>query len=96
MAADRPAYCGTERWRSLIAEASTRFEMPQVWLHGVMRAESAGCEAVDGYPITSTVGEIRAALNREVNQERWTSLDRDIQGMARDTVVDLGLDATDV
>jgi type IV secretory pathway VirD2 relaxase len=43
-----------------------------------------------------TEREIRAALNREVNQERWTSLDREIRGMARDTVVDLRSDATDV
>jgi soluble lytic murein transglycosylase-like protein len=55
-AADRPAYCGTERWRSLIAEASTRFEIPQIWLHALIRAESAGCEAVDGHPITSAAG----------------------------------------
>jgi type IV secretory pathway VirD2 relaxase len=43
-----------------------------------------------------TEREIRAALNREVNQERWTSLDREIQGVARDTVVDLRLSAPDV
>jgi type IV secretory pathway VirD2 relaxase len=43
-----------------------------------------------------TQREIRAALNREVNQERWTSLDREIQGVAQATVVDLRLDATDV
>jgi soluble lytic murein transglycosylase-like protein len=55
-AADRPVYCGTERWRSLIAEASTRFEIPQVWLHAVIRAESAGCEVIDGHPITSAAG----------------------------------------
>jgi soluble lytic murein transglycosylase-like protein len=56
MAADRPTYCGTERWRSLVAEAATRFEIPQVWLQAVIRAESAGCEAIDGHPITSTAG----------------------------------------
>lgn len=55
-AADRPVYCGTERWRSLIAEAGTRFEIPQVWLHAVIRAESAGCELIDGHPITSAAG----------------------------------------
>jgi hypothetical protein len=54
--ADRPVYCGTERWRSLIAEAGTRFEIPEVWLHAVLRAESAGCNAIDGHPITSTAG----------------------------------------
>jgi hypothetical protein len=56
IAADRPTYCGMERWRLLIAEAATRFEIPQVWLHAVIRAESAGCEAIDGRPITSAVG----------------------------------------
>jgi hypothetical protein len=56
MAADRPTYCGTERWRPLIAEAATRFEIPQVWLHAVILAESAGCEAIDGRPITSAAG----------------------------------------
>jgi soluble lytic murein transglycosylase-like protein len=55
-AADRAVYCGTERWRSLIAEAGTRFEIPQVWLHAVIRAESAGCELIDGHPITSAAG----------------------------------------
>jgi soluble lytic murein transglycosylase-like protein len=55
-AADRPLYCGTERWRSLIAEAGARFEIPQAWLRAVIRAESAGCEAIDGHPITSTAG----------------------------------------
>jgi type IV secretory pathway VirD2 relaxase len=43
-----------------------------------------------------TEREIRAALVREVNQERWTSLDREIQGMARDSVIDLRSDARDV
>src|SRR5450756_2613790 len=38
-AADRPLYCGTERWRSLIAEAGARFEIPQAWLRAVIRAE---------------------------------------------------------
>jgi type IV secretory pathway VirD2 relaxase len=43
-----------------------------------------------------TEREIRAALTREVNQERWTSLDRDIQGQARDFVVDFRSDARGV
>jgi soluble lytic murein transglycosylase-like protein len=56
MAADGPLYCGAERWQTLIAEAGTRFEIPQVWLQAVIRTESAGCEAIDGHPITSTAG----------------------------------------
>lgn len=56
MAVDRPTHCSTERWRPLIAEASTRFEIPQVWLRAVIRAESDGCEAIDGRPTTSAAG----------------------------------------
>jgi soluble lytic murein transglycosylase-like protein len=55
-ATDRPAYCGTEQWRSLVAEASARFAIPQEWLRAVIRAESAACEAIDGHPITSNAG----------------------------------------
>jgi type IV secretory pathway VirD2 relaxase len=43
-----------------------------------------------------TERDIKAALNREVTQERWTSLDREIQGFAREAVVDLRLDAHDL
>jgi soluble lytic murein transglycosylase-like protein len=55
-AADRSAYCGTERWQPFIAEAAARFEIPQAWLHAVIRAESAGCESMQGRPIISTAG----------------------------------------
>ncbi len=43
-----------------------------------------------------TEREIQAALTREVNQERWTSLDRDLRRQARDFVVDFQSDALDV
>lgn len=55
-AADHAVYCGTERWQSFIAEAAQRFDIPQRWLHAVIRAESAGCESMQGRPITSTAG----------------------------------------
>jgi soluble lytic murein transglycosylase-like protein len=55
-AADHPVYCGTERWKTFIAEAATRFAIPQAWLRAVIRAESAGCESIDGHPITSSAG----------------------------------------
>jgi type IV secretory pathway VirD2 relaxase len=42
-----------------------------------------------------TEREIQTALTREVNQERWTSLDRDIRGQARDRVIDFRSDALD-
>jgi soluble lytic murein transglycosylase-like protein len=56
VAADHPVYCGTERWKTFIAEAATRFAIPQAWLRAVIRAESAGCESIDGHPITSSAG----------------------------------------
>jgi type IV secretory pathway VirD2 relaxase len=43
-----------------------------------------------------TEREIKAALTREVNQERWTSLDREIKGQVRDRVIDLRSDAINV
>lgn len=43
-----------------------------------------------------TERDIKAALNREVTQERWTSLDHEIQGFVREAVVDLRLDAHDL
>jgi soluble lytic murein transglycosylase-like protein len=55
-AAAHPVYCGTERWKTFIAEASTRFAISQAWLRAVIRAESAGCESIDGHPITSSAG----------------------------------------
>jgi soluble lytic murein transglycosylase-like protein len=55
-AATHPVYCGTERWKTSIAEAATRSAIPQAWLRAVIRAESAGCELIDGRPITSSAG----------------------------------------
>ncbi len=55
-AADRPVYCGTERWKTFIAEAAVQSDIPQQWLNAVIRGESAGCESIDGHPITSKVG----------------------------------------
>lgn len=56
--ADRVTYCGTARWQSFIAQAATRFGLPERWLHAVMRAESAGCETMDGSPTVSSAGAI--------------------------------------
>jgi Transglycosylase SLT domain len=52
----RPVYCGTARWEAYIAEAANRFDLPERWLHAVIRIESAGCERMDGHPTTSTAG----------------------------------------
>lgn len=54
--ADRATYCGTASWQSLIGQAGTRFDLPERWLHAVMRAESGGCEAMNGSPTVSTAG----------------------------------------
>lgn len=54
--ADRMTYCGTARWQSIIAQAATRFELPERWLHAVIRAESGGCETIDGAPTVSSAG----------------------------------------
>jgi type IV secretory pathway VirD2 relaxase len=43
-----------------------------------------------------TERDIRVALTREVNQERWTSLDREIQGQVREQMIDFRSDAIDV
>ena len=56
IAADRPAFCGTERWQPIIREAADRFGLPAVWLDAVVGAESAGCEEMDGRPTTSSTG----------------------------------------
>lgn len=55
-AAHRPVACGTERWQSFIAEASSFTGVPQRWIHTVMRVESAGCDVTDGRPTTSVAG----------------------------------------
>jgi soluble lytic murein transglycosylase-like protein len=43
-------------WRPIIAEASARFGVPQIWIERVMRAESGGRTTLDGRPITSRAG----------------------------------------
>ena len=56
IAADRPPFCGTERWQPIVREAADRFGLPAAWLNGVIWAESAGCEDMDGKPTTSSTG----------------------------------------
>jgi len=45
-----------EQWRPIIAEAAARFSIPQIWIAGVMQAESAGHTTLGGKPITSPAG----------------------------------------
>lgn len=44
------------RWDPFIAEASSRFGVPEPWIRAVMAAESAGETILDGRPITSAAG----------------------------------------
>lgn len=45
-----------EQWRPWIAEAASRFDVPQAWIVAVMQAESGGRTHLDGVPITSRAG----------------------------------------
>src|SRR3546814_15521362 len=59
LAAAAPAHADpVDRWRSLIAEASARFGVPQAWIERVMRAESRGRTTLAGRPITSRAGAL--------------------------------------
>jgi hypothetical protein len=45
-------------WRDLIAEASSRFDVPQQWIRAVMHRESGGRATVNGKAITSSAGAV--------------------------------------
>jgi soluble lytic murein transglycosylase-like protein len=45
-----------DRWSPYIAEASSRFGMPEAWIWRVMAAESGGRTRLGGRPITSPAG----------------------------------------
>jgi hypothetical protein len=51
-----PIYCGTERWQGSIQEAAARSHIDPAWVDAVIRVESAGCEVLDGKPVTSKAG----------------------------------------
>jgi hypothetical protein len=44
------------QWQPLIAQAATRFAIPEAWIVRVMQAESGGHLLLDGRSITSTAG----------------------------------------
>ncbi len=44
------------QWHTLIADASARFDVPQIWISRVIQAESAGQIAVGGQRIRSRAG----------------------------------------
>jgi len=56
VAADRPVFCGIERWQPFIAEARSRSGISARWLQAVIRAESAGCAFMNDRPTTSSAG----------------------------------------
>lgn len=45
-----------DRWQPFIAEAATRFAIPEAWIRAVMQAESGGRTTLDGRPLTSRAG----------------------------------------
>ncbi|MGB8843386.1 MAG: lytic transglycosylase domain-containing protein [Aliidongia sp.] len=45
-----------DRWQSFIAEASSRFGIPEPWIRAVMAAESGGQIMLGGRPIKSSAG----------------------------------------
>ena len=55
-ASERPVYCGTERWDSLILAAAQRFDLRPAWVRTVIRVESAGCAITNQGPVTSSAG----------------------------------------
>lgn len=48
--------CDVDRWLPHIADASRKYEVPEIWIRAVMRAESAGCTSKEGHPIRSSAG----------------------------------------
>jgi soluble lytic murein transglycosylase-like protein len=45
-----------DRWAPYIAEASSRFDIPNAWIRRVMRLESGGRALADGRPVVSRAG----------------------------------------
>ena len=45
-----------DRWQPFIAEAASRFGVPEGWIRAVIQAESSGRATLDGRPITSSAG----------------------------------------
>jgi len=51
-----PASAAVRRWAGEIREASRRFEIPDVWIREVIRAESGGNDSLLGRPVVSRAG----------------------------------------
>lgn len=76
-----PAYADpVDIWRPHIAEASSRFGIPEGWIIRVMRAESGGKTMRNGHPITSHAGAMGLM---QLMPGTWGLL-RDIYGLGSD------------
>lgn len=57
LAVSTPAVAGpVDRWLGHIAEASSRFGIPEAWIRRVIQAESGGRTQLNGRPIVSRAG----------------------------------------
>ena len=48
--------CDVDRWQPHITEASRIYDVPEIWIRAVMKAESAGCASLGGRSIRSSAG----------------------------------------
>ena len=62
---------GIERWRSLAAEAASRFGLPAEWVMRIIEGESAGRTELGGQPITSHAGAMGLM---QIMPATWASL----------------------
>ncbi|EIZ77986.1 lytic transglycosylase catalytic subunit [Novosphingobium sp. Rr 2-17] len=69
-----------ERWRSIIAEASQRFGVPQAWIAAVMNVESRGNTHLAGRPIVSRAGAMGLM---QLMPGTWLAM-RQIHGLGTD------------
>lgn len=70
----RPASaCDLARWQPHIAEASRKYDVPEIWIRAVMRAESAGCTSKDDHLIRSSAGAMGLM---QLMPTTWSELQR--------------------
>jgi soluble lytic murein transglycosylase-like protein len=69
-----------DRWAAYIAEASTRFGVPEPWIRRVMRAESGGRTLLGGRPVVSRAGAMGLM---QLMPDTWREL-RSLLGLGND------------
>ena len=74
------AGASNDRWGAEIAEASSRFGIPEDWIRRVMRAESGGRTRLRGRPIVSSAGAMGLM---QLMPGTWLEL-RALLGLGRD------------